>query len=251
MKGYVKCVTLPFRSVPECLAAALRANSLRACSGSSRWCAASPALSQEDDMGASLRIGVDVDDVLVESLPGYLQAFRSHFGRDVRIEDAAWEIFPRYPDISTGEMWTFFATLEETNFLGTRPVYPEAPAAVRALAGAGHRLVVVTGRLSEHRHHTQRLLESAGIAELFEDLVHRDGETAAEYKPRVIRERRLDLLIDDELHVAVAAARVPVPVLLFDRPWNQGELPGVITRVSSWSQILRCVAAAAATCTTC
>jgi len=54
-------------------------------------------------MGGTLRIGVDVDDVLVESLPGYLEAFRSRFGRDVRIEDAAWEIFPRYPEISTGE----------------------------------------------------------------------------------------------------------------------------------------------------
>lgn len=201
---------------------------------------------QESSMCATLRIGVDVDDVLVESLPGYLQAFRSHFGRDVKIEDAAWEIFPRYPEISVGEIWRFFAKLEETDFLGTRPVYPEAPDAMRALARAGHRLVVVTGRLLEHRHHTQRLLESAGIAEVFEDLVHRDGETAAEYKPRVIRERRLDLLIDDELHVAVAAARVPVPVLLFDRPWNQGELPGGITRVTTWAQILRRVEVAAA-----
>jgi len=197
-------------------------------------------------MGGTLRIGVDVDDVLVESLPGYLEAFRSRFGRDVRIEDAAWEIFRRYPEISAGEMWQFFTTLDEMEFLGTRPFHPEAAAAMRVLAGAGHRLVVVTGRLQEHRHYTQRLLRSAGIAELFEDLVHRDGEAAAEYKPRVIRQRRLDLLIDDELHVAIAAARVPIPVLLFDRPWNQGELPGGITRVTSWAQVLRWVEVAAA-----
>jgi uncharacterized protein len=197
-------------------------------------------------MSATLRIGVDVDDVLAESLPGYLEAFRRSFGRDVKIEDAAWEIFRRYPEISATEMWGFFAELEETDFLGTRPVYPEAASAMRTLAGAGHRLVVVTGRLLVHRDHTRRLLQNAGIAGLFEDLVHRDGETAAEYKPRVVRERRLDLLIEDELHVAVATALVPVPVLLFDRPWNQGELPQGVTRVTNWNDALRRVEAAAA-----
>lgn len=200
---------------------------------------------QGNRMCATLRIGVDVDDVLVESLPGYLQAFRSHFGRDVKIEDAAWEIFPRYPEISPGEMWRFFTALDEMDFLATRPFHPGATAAMQALAGAGHRLVVVTGRLQEHRPYTQRLLREAGIAGLFEDLVHRDGGAAAAYKPRVIRDRRLDLLIDDELHVAVAAAGVPVPVLLFDRPWNQGELPGGITRVTSWAHVLRWVEDAA------
>ncbi len=192
-------------------------------------------------MGGTLRIGVDVDDVLVESLPGYLTAFRSYFGREVKIEDAAWEIFPRYPEISADEMGRFFAKLDEMDFLGTRPFHPEAATAMQALARAGHRLVVVTGRLQEHRHYTQRLLRSVGIAELFEALVHRNGEAAAEYKPRVVRERRLEVLIDDELHVAVATARVPVPVLLFDRPWNRGALPGGITRVTSWPQVLRWV----------
>ena len=40
-------------------------------------------------MRSGLRIGVDVDDVLAESLPGYLEAFREYFGRDVKIEEAA------------------------------------------------------------------------------------------------------------------------------------------------------------------
>ncbi len=51
-------------------------------------------------MASNLRIGVDVDDVLVESLPAYLAAFRRYFGREVKIEDATWEIFERIPDIS-------------------------------------------------------------------------------------------------------------------------------------------------------
>ncbi len=197
-------------------------------------------------MSVTLRIGVDVDDVLTESLPGYLEAFRRYFSHEVKVEDAAWEIFRRYPEIPDAQMWAFFAELEATDFLGTRPVYPAAVDAVRALAMDGHRLVVVTGRLLIHRDHTRRLLDKAGIVDLFEDLVHRDGEAAAEFKPRVVRERRLDLLIEDELHVAAATAGVPAPVLLFDRPWNRGELPPGITRVQNWDDILRLVKAMAA-----
>jgi hypothetical protein len=197
-------------------------------------------------MPAVLRIGIDVDDVLAESLPGYIERFRRRFGHVVRIEEAAWEMFRRFPEISSEQMGGFFDELEATDFLATRPVYPEAVAAVRKLAADGHRLFVVTGRLTQHREHTRRLLQQAGVVDLFEDLVHRNGETAAEYKPRIVRELRLNLLIEDELHVALAAAEVPIPVLLFDRPWNQADLPHGMTRVSSWDQVRRLVAALAA-----
>ncbi len=193
-----------------------------------------------------MRIGIDVDDVLAESLPGYLEAFRRRFGHEVRVEEAAWEIFRRYPEISATQMWGFFSELEASDFLGTRPVYPEAVEAVRTLAANGHRLYVVTGRLTQHREHTRRLLQRAGLLELFEELAHRDGEATADYKPRMVRELKLDLLIEDELHVALAAAEVPIPVLLFDRPWNRAELPPGITRVADWDHALRVVAAQAA-----
>lgn len=197
-------------------------------------------------MPGKLRIGIDVDDVLAESLPGYLEAFRRRFGHEVRIEDAAWEIFRRFPEISAAQLGGFFDELDANDFLSTRPVYPEAVRAVKALAAEGHRLFVVTGRLSQHRECTRRMLERAGLLKLFAQVVHREGGSSAEYKPRIARELRLDLLIEDELHVALAAAQVPIPVLLFDRPWNQAELPPGITRVTDWDHALRVVAARAA-----
>ena len=129
-------------------------------------------LGESSRVPGSLRIGIDVDDVLTESLPGYLDAFRRYFGHDVRIEDAAWEIFRRYPQISPIQVGEFFAELEAADFLGTRPVYPDAVEAIRRLAAAGHRLIVVTGRLMTHKEHTRRLLQELSILECFEDLVH-------------------------------------------------------------------------------
>jgi len=105
----------------------------------------------------------------------------------------------------------------------------------------------VTGRLTQHREHTRRLLQRAGLLEFFEELLHRENETASDYKPRIARKMKLDLLVEDELHVALAAVKVPIPILLFDRPWNQGDLPPGITRVTTWDQVLNLVVAEAAT----
>lgn len=185
-----------------------------------------------------MRIGIDVDDVVTESLPTYLKAFGDFFGHSVRIEDAAWEIFRAYPQISDADLAEFFRALEAADFLRTRPVYPEAARAIARLAAAGHQLVVVTGRLTEHIEHTRQILHEAGILDHFEELVHRDAERATEYKPRIVRERRLDVLIEDEHHVAAAVAAIPVPVLLFDRPWNRAEPPAGVTRVTTWNEIL-------------
>ncbi len=197
-------------------------------------------------MSHTLRIGIDVDDVLAESLPAYLEAFRLRFGHTVELEQATWEIFRRYPEITATEMWGFFSELEATDFLGTRPLYPEAVSAVKRLAADGHRLFVVTGRLTQHHAHTRRLLERAELLDLFDALVHREHENAADYKTRIVRELKLDLLIEDELHVALAAAGVPIPILLIDRPWNHADLPRGITRVHGWDHALRLVAAQAA-----
>jgi uncharacterized HAD superfamily protein len=185
-----------------------------------------------------LRIGIDVDDVLVESLPEYLRLFRESFGHAVPLERAAWEIFLQFPHISVARIEAFYAELEARNFLETRPAYPEAVSAIGQLAARGHHLVVVTGRSAGHAEHTRRLLAAAGILDAFARVIHRDGEAARVYKPRVAREERLDLLIDDEAHLAVAVAAIPIPVLLMDRPWNQGEMPRGVTRVPGWTEIL-------------
>lgn len=89
-------------------------------------------------MASILRIGVDVDDVLTESLPGYLDAFRRYFGHEVRVEDAMWEISRRYPDIPAPDWSGFYAELEATDFMATRPVYPDAVAGIRYQIGRAH-----------------------------------------------------------------------------------------------------------------
>ena len=190
-----------------------------------------------------MRIGVDIDDVLVETMPGYLRAFEERFGRRVPLALASWDPFERFPEIPAAERLAFFDHLRRSRFMFTRPVKPDAAPAVRALAAAGHTLIIVSGRPVPHLAETEAMLEGMGIRDCFTEIVHRDGETIPDYKGRAAGELGLDVLVEDEFPAARAVARAGVAVLLMDRPWNQGPLPPRIVRVASWAEALTRLAA--------
>ncbi len=190
-----------------------------------------------------MRIGVDIDDVLVETMPAYLRAFEERFGRAVPLAQASWDPFERFPDIPPRERLAFFDALRRSRFMFTRPVHPDAPPAVRALRAAGHTLVILSGRPQPHLGETEEMLVRLGIRDCFAEIVHRDGETIPDYKGRVAGELRLDVLVEDEFPAARAVAQAGVPVLLMDRPWNQGPLPPHVVRIASWAEALARLAA--------
>lgn len=183
-----------------------------------------------------MRIGIDIDDVIADSLPAYLAAFNRRFGLEIPISEAGWEVFRRYPDISMDEVRAFFAELYQADFLGSRPLVPGARQGVEWLHRAGHGLFIITGRLRSDRDITQRWMQTQGLASYFHQIADRDGLEAPLHKRRAAEQLRLDVLLEDEYAVALAAAEVPVQVLLFDRPWNQGPVPSHVFRVRSWPE---------------
>ncbi len=189
----------------------------------------------------TMRIGIDIDDVLADSLPAYLAAFNRRFGLQVPVTEAAWEIFRRHPDISADEIRSFFTELYQADFLGSRPLLPGAREGVEWLHRAGHRLFIVTGRLRRDRDVTERWMEDKGLSAFFHEIVDRDGTDAPLHKRRAAERLGLDVLLEDEYEIALAAAELPMRVLLFDRPWNRRPLPSQIHRICSWPEVVSCL----------
>ncbi len=185
-----------------------------------------------------LRIGIDIDDVLADSLPGFVEALKQRFGVQASLTEAGWEMLRRYPEIPIEEIRAFFTDLHEAGFFGSRPLLLGAREGIEQLHRKGHRLFIVTGRLQRDRDITERWLDMRGLASFFQEVVCRDGATAPLHKRQAAERLRLDMLLEDEYEVALAAAELPVQVLLFDRPWNQGLLPPRVLRVRSWPDVL-------------
>src|SRR3989304_274334 len=98
-----------------------------------------------------MRIGIDIDDVMADSLPRYLQAFNRRFGLKVPVTEARWEIFRRHPEIPADAIGAFFEELYRADFLGSRPLVPGAMEGIEELHRAGHRLFIITGRPRRER----------------------------------------------------------------------------------------------------
>lgn len=202
-----------------------------------------------------MRIGLDLDDILAESLPRFIEAFERRFRIPVKLEEAAWDLSARNPQISLEAYRAFLRELDRQGFFGEVALYPEAKAAVERLHALGHRLYIVTGRLPMNEGVTFRWLEAKGLRGYFEGVLHKEGVRVSEYKKRTASRLGLEVFLEDELHVALAlASSSPQPltpnpqprslaVLLFDRPWNQGPLPSGVLRIHSWQEALETIAA--------
>ena len=185
-----------------------------------------------------MKIGIDLDDVLADSLPHYVQALNRRFGLSIDLAEAAWRIVDRLPQIPRREAHSFFSELIEDGFFLSRPLLPGAKEAVESLAEEGHRLFIVTGRATRDAATTRDWLEQVGLLRHFNVVIHNGMEPVSRYKAGAATRLQLDLLIEDELAVATAVAETAIPVLLFDRPWNQGALPNTMQRVRSWTEAL-------------
>ncbi len=190
-----------------------------------------------------MKIGIDLDDVLADSLPHYVQALNRRFGLSIDLADAAWRIFDRFPQIPRREAHSFFSELIEDGFFLSRPLLPGAKEAVQSLAEAGHRLFIVTGRATRDAATTRDWLEQVGLLRHFNGVIHNGMEPVSRYKSAVASRLQLELFIEDELAVAIAVAETAIPVLLFDRLWNQGALPDTMQRVRSWTEVLTWIGA--------
>ncbi|MDE2179623.1 MAG: hypothetical protein KGJ40_02095 [candidate division NC10 bacterium] len=189
-----------------------------------------------------MKIGIDLDDVLADSLPQYLQAFNERFGFEVGLADAAWRIADRFPQIPRQEADDFFSELIADGFFSSRSLIPHAKEAIEALADDGHDLYIITGRTPRDERITMDWLTRVGVLSHFEAVVHRTRDPVERHKADVAAGLELGLFIEDELAVALAVADAAIPVLLFDRPWNQSPLPSNVRRVESWHEALTRIA---------
>lgn len=174
-----------------------------------------------------LRIGIDIDGVIVDLVSSMLPLLSKACGRPVSQQDIycfdigkALNIEEKMPDI--------WAQVYHSNMLRFASPIKGAIASLSALSE--HEIWLVTRRPISTQRHTISWLREKKVK--YDHLIF----DSSPYKHSVVR--NLDLFVEDNLEQACVIAEAGIFSLLLDQPWNQTPiLPKHCKRVQDWDAI--------------
>lgn len=190
------------------------------------------------------RIGVDIDEVLADTLASYLVIHNEQFGTAFEPQQFRSYRWHEWMEIELETLLRRVQAAVDEGWLRSIPPLTGAVEGVLALRRMGE-LVAITSRWGPdaardtapwlHKHFS-RAVPTVHFARN-EDIPISAPD--ARCKSEICHAEGVVLMIEDSLEYASRCAEAGVPSLLLDKPWNQGDTPGGVFRVSSWSEALR------------
>lgn len=177
----------------------------------------------------SLTIGIDIDGTVTD--PGSIVPLMNEtLGRNLRFEDCIEYNLANVYDITDDEFASWLMQYGEKLYTSA-PVHGNADEILRGWYSS-HRLVYISAREEKHMDVTKDWFNRFDIPYHTIELIGSHDKLAAAAKWKI------DLFIEDRLENALQISEsLQIPVLLFDTPYNQAELPGLVHRVFSWDEV--------------
>lgn len=185
-----------------------------------------------------MKIGVDIDDVIVNFNKGFLDFYNAKFNTNFCLEDLHTWRLDKALGISLDK-----AVLHVEEFFNSENFHQmifleNAKESLQDLLDF-HEIFFITARQKEVKEQTEKFFESH-FPEKDYNLLFSGGEVWSEGKSKdeICEELKIPLLIEDRKEYAFNAAQKGIKVLLLDKPWNQGVEHENIMRVNDWKEIL-------------
>lgn len=190
-----------------------------------------------------MRIGIDIDEVLANTLNGVIAFHNERYGTCFKKED--------FFSYDCDEVWggtreetirKWYAFFETDHFSSVDPIAGALPA-LQILKENGHELFAITARPLVIAPQTNAWINSyfpgifSGIH--FGNRAGYDG--VKKRKSEMCAELGITVIVEDDLYHAVDCAECGIRVLLLDHPWNQRELPANVYRMFSWDDVFRMI----------
>ena len=193
----------------------------------------------------TMKIGIDVDDVLVgfeDALCTYHNhRFGTNFSSNNTINFDLSITFGRSEGEIQEELIDFYRS---PYFKNMKPI-PEAVTGIRALQD--NDLQIITSRFDSSIEHTNewlaRYFPNTFSRIHFTRHTNAYGDIRKEMfsKSEVCKREGISVLIEDSADYIKECASEKTHGILWDKPWNQGDLPPHTTRVFSWKEIVETV----------
>ena len=179
-----------------------------------------------------MRIGVDIDGVVSDSYPVWLQELNQHYGKNIAVI-TDYDMHLVF-DVPSDDMNNFFVGNVERLLMTPNPV-SGAKEGIETLLSEGHELIYITARTPEQKDITVRWFDKHKIPHEHERVLFSGFKS----KVDLVKQWSIEVFIEDYEVNAKAIAECGVPVLLLNASYNQDkQLPTGVTRCQSWNEIL-------------
>jgi len=176
-----------------------------------------------------LTIGIDIDGT-VTSPSSIVPLMNESFGKDLRYEDCHEYNLANVYQITEAEFDSWLLQNGERLYDGAL-VHGNADHILRTWHPQ-FKLVYISAREARHRDVTINWFSRYDIPYHEVDLVGSHDKLSSAMKWSV------DLFLEDRLENALQLSEaLEIPVFLFDTPYNQGKLPPLIHRVTTWDEV--------------
>jgi len=184
-----------------------------------------------------MKIAVDIDEVLCESVKGFLEVLKIKKEIDAQFEDIysynLWEVF----GIEKQEAIDFF---DEVILAGNLELglVGGAQKGMEILGGLGHEIFFITSRPLRYRDETLRFLKNNFYQSpnlIFSGDFHLEQGKS---KSEICKNLNIGLIIEDNGLASLKYANEGLRVLLFDKPWNKNIKHENIIRCKDWNEIV-------------
>jgi uncharacterized HAD superfamily protein len=192
-------------------------------------------------------IYVDMDDVLCETARGCLGIVEREFGKRIAYECLNTFDLGQACELDLEATAVLYHIVHHPDeLLKLEPIKEAVPVLERWAAG-GHEIAIVTGRPPVTREASLQWLKDHGVPYHSFTMVDKYGRFTTENTLAItlaeLAAQKYRFAVEDSPTMARFLAHdMNVPVLLFDRPWNQGavEHPKII-RYKHWDEIANTV----------
>ncbi len=199
-----------------------------------------PLLRKEKTVGKR-KIGIDFDDVAVDTFTELLSFCNQQYGEQFHMEqfvafgqDSVWNINEEACHLR------FLAFDNSEARKNIRPM-PGAQQVIMQLARI-HELHIITARPVEIAPGTHEIIDEH-FPQAFKGVHFCGSDNNPSYrrpKSLVCQEIEVALHIEDHPETAIKCVAEGIKILLFDRPWNRSAPEHqLITRVHSWNEIFK------------
>lgn len=186
-----------------------------------------------------MKIGVDLDEVIVEFSKGYFEFYNSKYKTNFQFKDIfsynLWEVL----GISREESFKLADEFYDSEDFDEVELVKDSKESIVKLADT-HELFIVTARPIRIREKTDYFFNKN-----FPNLPYRiiySGDLFSEQGSRksdICANLGIEFLVEDNLNYALESAEKGVKVLLLNKPWNKdGKMHEDVVRVDNWKGIL-------------